>query len=87
MTVMEINEIKAVILQYVVAITKFQGDWNWDSDDLQTIGLDSLKTISLIVEIEERFDIMFDDKELLFENFSSLNKITEITLKKLNKLS
>lgn len=44
---------------------------------LGTLGLDSLKIIFLIVELEASFNITFSDEELLYENFSSLDNIVE----------
>lgn len=44
-------------------------------DDLGEFGLDSLRTIQLIVELEQNFDLAFNDDELMFENFSSISKI------------
>lgn len=44
-------------------------------DDLGTMGLDSIKSIRLVVELEALFDVEFGDEELLFENFSTLHKI------------
>ena len=46
-------------------------------DDLSALGLNSIKSVALIVELEEAFDITFDDEELLFENFSDINRIAE----------
>ncbi|MNG11496.1 acyl carrier protein [compost metagenome] len=43
--------------------------------DLGQLGLDSLKTVNLIVELEMAFNIVFENDELLFENFSSIQKI------------
>lgn len=51
-------------------------------EDLITVGLDSLNTVSLILELEDRFDIAFDDNELLTENFSSIEKIATNILEK-----
>ncbi|WP_308638627.1 acyl carrier protein [Paenibacillus silvisoli] len=53
------------------------------NDDLINLGLDSIKSVSLIVALESTFDITFEDGELLFENFSSINKIVEIVTGKL----
>ncbi|MFF2482997.1 acyl carrier protein [Paenibacillus sp. NPDC058071] len=45
--------------------------------ELGALGLDSMKSIQLIVQLEERFSLAFDDEELLFENFSTIEKITQ----------
>lgn len=43
--------------------------------DLRLLGLDSLKIISLIVDIETEFDIQFMDDELIVDNFSTVDLI------------
>lgn len=48
---------------------------NDKEQDLTMVGLDSLNSVALILELEEEFNIEFDDEELLFENFSTINKI------------
>lgn len=52
-------------------------------DNLAAFGLDSMKSVALIVELEEVFNIIFNDDELLFENFSNINKISERVKSKL----
>lgn len=42
------------------------------------LGIDSLKTLQLIVELEQVFDIEVDDDDLLFENFATIHKIVEL---------
>ncbi|MNW51526.1 acyl carrier protein [compost metagenome] len=64
-----INKIIHEILNYNLEIL--------NDEDLVSIGLDSLKTINLIVQLEEIYGIEFDDEELIFENFSSINVIAE----------
>ncbi|MED3575519.1 phosphopantetheine-binding protein [Cytobacillus praedii] len=49
--------------------------------DLRTYGLDSLKTMRLLVEIENVFNIEFDDDDLNMEEFSTLERIVKKTLK------
>ncbi|WP_240419141.1 acyl carrier protein [Paenibacillus periandrae] len=51
--------------------------------DLFTYGLDSLKTVILVVELEDAFDIMFEDKELLFENFATIQLVADLVKRKL----
>lgn len=51
--------------------------------ELSSIGLDSIKTIVLVVELEEMFGIAFADQELLYEYFSRLDRITSLVSNKL----
>ncbi|KAA8785038.1 acyl carrier protein [Paenibacillus sp. 4624] len=46
-------------------------------ENLEAIGLNSLKSIILIVKLEEGFEVTFNDEELLFENFSTINRIIQ----------
>lgn len=46
-------------------------------EELTNHGLDSIKAVSLILELEEVFDIQFADEELLTDNFSTINKIVQ----------
>jgi acyl carrier protein len=55
------------------------------NQDLFIIGLDSMKAINLVVRLEEQFVIIFDDDELLIQNFSTIEKINYLVQKKLGK--
>jgi acyl carrier protein len=50
--------------------------------DLRNEGLDSIKTIEMIVNIEVEFDIQIEDQDLLVENFSTIAKISDLLVKK-----
>lgn len=50
--------------------------------DLRNEGLDSLKTIELIVGLEVVFEIEIDDQDLLVENFSTINRIASLLAEK-----
>ncbi|WP_438433070.1 acyl carrier protein [Gorillibacterium sp. sgz500922] len=51
--------------------------------DLRSCGMDSIKTIVLIVRLEERFGIVFDDAELWYKHFATLRKINQLVWSKL----
>lgn len=53
---------------------------------MEEIGLDSVLTINMIVQIEQHFDIAFDDDEMLKENFATLNVIAGQIARKLGVL-
>ncbi|MFF2886920.1 phosphopantetheine-binding protein [Paenibacillus sp. NPDC057967] len=46
--------------------------------NLSDYGLDSLKTINLILDIEEHFDIEIPDDMLSFDNISTIYKIKQL---------
>lgn len=54
-------------------------------DNLNDLGICSIKVIRLIVLLEEHFDITFNDEELLVENFNTLSNILNIIQLKLNE--
>jgi acyl carrier protein len=45
--------------------------------NLMEHGLDSLKTVQLIVTLEEEMDLEFDDENMLLENFETIEKIVK----------
>lgn len=53
-----------------------------DKEDLIGLGLDSLKSVGLVVELEMAFGILFEDEEMLLQNFSSIGKITDKIMRK-----
>lgn len=53
--------------------------------ELFHFGLNSTKAILLIVELEEYFDVTFEDNELLFKNFQSVHDISTLLKSKLKQ--
>lgn len=51
--------------------------------DLVELGLDSLVSVSLLVDIEEMYSILFDDEEMIIDNFSSIYKVCKLVSGKL----
>ncbi|MFC3788058.1 acyl carrier protein [Paenibacillus sp. GCM10012307] len=61
----------------------FNREVNFDYEtDLRNEGLDSIKTIELIVNLEVEFNIQIDDQDLLIENFSRVTKIKKLLSEK-----
>lgn len=52
-------------------------------DDLFQYGIDSLNIMKVILGIEEKYDIVFDDEELNIENFITINAICHTVEEKL----
>ena len=51
------------------------------NDDIRLIedlGMDSLALMNLVLDIEDEFDISFDDGDLLFENFNRIGDLRDI---------
>jgi acyl carrier protein len=79
------NVIKTITQQIIVLLELEKVSVELD-ENLFHLGLDSIKCISLIAEMEEEFDIVFDDGELLFEYFSTIRVISDRIKKKLEIL-
>ena len=48
------------------------------TDDLRDWGLDSLKSIDVIVALEEEYDISIEDSDLLLDNFNTVEKMVKL---------
>jgi acyl carrier protein len=76
MLTIAIQEMQIQILDKVKSILNYEDEVPLDAD-LANLGLDSIKFISLSVELENFYNITFDDDELLYESFSTVNNIVE----------
>ncbi len=62
-----------------------QVDYPFNNDDsIKDQGMDSIKIVNLIVYIEQHFNIMFEDEEMLIDNFSTVDRITASILGKMS---
>ena len=75
---MNTNKVTAIVSGLIAAEVKDV------HQNLLLIGLDSMKTINLIVQLEEEFGIVIDEHELLFENFSTVSRIMDLIGPKIN---
>ncbi|MFB9327855.1 acyl carrier protein [Paenibacillus aurantiacus] len=50
---------------------------------IQSIGIDSMQLIHLVVQIETEYDIVFEDDEMLLENFKTIAIIADRIMMKL----
>lgn len=66
------------IIEIISEVLKCDVSLIGESDDLIELGLDSLKAIELVVGLEEAFDIMIDEEDLLIENLSTVTDIQEM---------
>ena len=51
-------------------------------NDGENIIVDSLEFIKLVVDLEKNYKVKFDDEDLIFENFFSINQIIKLIEKK-----
>ena len=54
---------------------------------LGLLGLDSLNCMDIVVNLEEEFNIVFQDEELLLDNLNTIAKLTAVVEAKLTPLS
>ncbi len=52
--------------------------------NLMEYGLDAIYTIRLVAELEEIFNIMFNDNELRFENFNTIKNIVQNVIRRVS---
>ena len=74
------KKILKVIQKYTLKIYKNK---KIEKKSFQEIGIDSLKTVEMIAEFENKFKIQFSDKELNNKAFQSVDNFIKIILKKL----
>ncbi|GIO13726.1 hypothetical protein J19TS2_32810 [Cohnella xylanilytica] len=51
---------------------------------LEEVGIDSVLMVSLMVQLEQKFDIFYEDDELTSDNFATVGIIVERLMKKLS---
>ncbi len=52
------------------------------NDDLEELGINSLSFIRIVVEIEEKFNLEFEDGDLSYEKFSTIEDIANYIIEK-----
>ncbi|MDP5274588.1 acyl carrier protein [Chengkuizengella axinellae] len=53
---------------------------------LNIVGMDSINCMEIVVSIEEKFSVVFNDDELLIDNLNTINKLCAIVEKKLKQV-
>ena len=77
---MKKNKIINIVKKYSLKIYR---DKRINKKAFQDIGVDSLKTVEMITEIENKFKIQLSDKDLNKKAFQSVDNFIKIILKKL----
>ncbi|MFD8462692.1 acyl carrier protein [Streptomyces antimycoticus] len=54
-------------------------------DNLSNFGLNSVSTISILVDVEEAFGVAFSDEDLSFETFQTLRRLRQTIAKYLGE--
>lgn len=71
--------IKSILQQILELDENILEGLNKDTDLIE-LGLDSLKAIELVVHVEDNFEIMISDDDLLLDNLSSIEQIEKLIL-------
>ncbi|MFC9774153.1 acyl carrier protein [Paenibacillus chitinolyticus] len=75
-TSIEDIQIIKLIEDKVKAILKHDRDITLD-EDLRKLGLDSMKSFEMVVQLEDEYNIEFSGDENLLERFSTVQKIKD----------
>lgn len=54
-----------------------------DTDQVADHGLDSLASVQLTLNLEDTFDVVFDDDEITLENFATIERMVALIEAKL----
>nr|WP_154958148.1 acyl carrier protein [Paenibacillus xylanexedens] len=80
------TELMNIISQRIKEMIQYAGTITQDQL-LVGIGVDSMKALEIIVDLENRFNILIEDDELLLENFATVEKIADLIEGKISKVS
>lgn len=83
---MDIMDIKEKIIECIVMVLKVDIDSikNLSEDkSLRLVGMDSLNSVDIIVNIEQELNISFNDNELIMDNIDTMGKLVKIAGQKL----
>lgn len=83
---MEVVTLKSKVIERISKILELDEETVSAIDDLSLLGMDSMKTILLVVDLEETLDIIYMDEELLFDNFLTVDLIVERAADKLGSV-
>ncbi|MEK0316177.1 acyl carrier protein [Cohnella sp. 56] len=85
MSTAPIDDIKIFLRKSIAAVSKNDSLEHElaDSAPIQDAGVDSVQLINLVVQIELRYDIVFDDDEMLLENFETVAIMAQHIVRKL----
>lgn len=77
------NMIKTDVIQLISELFKnkcFAYDVIEDVDLVDDMGMDSVFFISIIIELENKFGIVFPDDVLIMDNFKKINEIVDLII-------
>ena len=69
------------IIEVISSLSVLDSNEIKEEDSLISIGIDSLKTVNLILELENSFNFIFNDSDLDPENLKTVKNIIDIVSK------
>lgn len=84
MASLEIGEVKERVMEVIKRNAVFNADKvNENSSIRRDHGIDSIKLVEMIIDLEEEFDIEVDSAVLNFENFATVKLISNYVAERL----
>ncbi len=84
MASLEIGEVKERVIEVIKRTAVFNADKvNENSSIKIDHGIDSIKLVEMIIDLEEEFDIEVDSAVLNFENFATVELISNYVAERL----
>ncbi len=80
---MEIKEQIIAVIASALNIEPEQINSISADENLNRVGVDSVNFIEIIISLEDKLHIVFDDEELLLDNLNTLNKLENVVSQKL----
>lgn len=80
---MNIEEIKEKLIDVIKEVVKLDTEAEVPADNLfESLAMDSLMAIELLVSVEQRFEIEIDDEDLNVDLLKSLDNLLNYIIKK-----
>lgn len=73
------------VIEIIASMSLLDENEITEKDLLVDIGIDSLKMVEIIMNLEDSFNITFDDFELDPENLTTVKNVIDLTKKYLGK--
>ncbi len=78
------NRIKEIVVE-ILKLEEEQALILEKDNDLLQLGLDSLTSVEIVVNLENEFDIVIDDEDLLVENMGTIQLLMDLVNKYLEE--
>ncbi|MFS0857645.1 hypothetical protein [Paenibacillus taichungensis] len=77
------NELKQKVIDIVMTVTKLEKT----PAEQEILPIDSFASVAIIVKLEDDFSIMFEEKDLVLDNFLSIGSIVNMVTEKKSLVS